>query len=200
MGVDRAGRLVQDEDLRIGGQRPRQHEALPLTAGQLTARSSRGVSNPSGSASSTSAAEAACNAARPGVAAELVAQPAAEQRGVLVDDEHPPAYDVQRQVAQRGAAEGDVGLDVAPEPVGEGARLLGSGLTTAVSVPGRRVSPDGGVVQRRAGAARRAGRIGSIKAGSSASSALMRRAATKARVTLSAASVMVRSGVTRKAA
>jgi hypothetical protein len=35
--VDRRGRLDENQDLRIGGQRPGQHQPLPLPAGERTA-------------------------------------------------------------------------------------------------------------------------------------------------------------------
>ena len=110
---------------------------------------------------------------------------------------------VERQVGERYAAERATLVVVAEaaEPVGDRApRRRAARETSAVSSPGGTTKPGARSVERRrrrVGAWARAG-VGEL--GLDAEHGTMRRAATRPRVNLSAASVAVRSGMTRNAA
>ena len=118
----------------------------------------------------------------------------------MLADQHPTAHDVQRQVAQGDPAQPDlVAVGEPPQPVGDGDRLFGDAGHDRGEPPGLHHQAALAVDQGTPAGGSSA-EVPETSSGSRASTCTTRRAPTRARVNLSAASVTVRTGRTRKAA
>ena len=208
VGVDRARGLDEDEDLRVGEQRPWQDDALALAARERAA-------------------------ALLDVAVEPVRQRLEHVLGVRDRDAPRGSPDrptrlhgssscrsvpekssgsvslttIRRRTSSTGSSASGTPPRLTPSlstnrPSRSASATASSGWseTSAVSTPGATTSPERASASSASAGGAAAGEEGSATSGSTARMSSIRRAPTSARVTLSTASAAVRSGITRKAA
>ena len=207
MRVDGAGRLDEDQDLRLREQCAGEHEPLALTARERAAALLHVAVEPLGQrvedvlgvGDGDRLDDLVVRGAAPRV--ELLAQRAGEEERVrLADDDAPPQLR-ERERRDRDAAERDeTVVDEAAEPVCEPGALVGTGRDDAREHAGLDDESRPRVCEQRSLRRCRLEHVGLADSGSIRMIASIRCAPTSARVTLSTASAATRSGITRKAA
>ena len=208
MRVDRTGGVDEHQHLGVGQQRAGQRQALPLTARELpTALVHVRVES---LRQRLQHVVGRCHAQRledvavvngPVPRVQLVTQRPGEQPRLRFGHEDAVAHRVQGQALERYVAERDaVLLDQPTQPVRDGRCLVGSLPTSPVIRPGSTVSPDIASARTDPTGGAAAGSSGSEISGRVSRTPMMRVAPTSERVNLSADSIAVRIGTTRKKA
>ena len=209
VGVDRRGRLDQHQDLRVAGQRPGQHQPLPLAAGERPAALGHDAcpgrrAAPRGCRRSTRSRARGATSPSPPVGVEDGRR--AGPRTAWPRCRRPRSGGVRRRgcsavsgTPPRVTSSSTSGAQQA-EPVGQRGRLVRLVADQRGHQPGPDPQAGARVGQLGAGRRRRRpGRPGRGGRASSASTRQTRRAATRARISLLAYSVAVRSGIIRNA-